>query len=107
MRDVINPIRRSLSRLRALPPLRRELIVLVIALLFAVLILQPLIWIAGQIFLGEYIRSPTGAPTGGPLALTLDFLRGVFALSPGHWFVLVGPYLLLWAFRAGRAVLKM
>jgi hypothetical protein len=107
MRDVLNTIRRGLGRFRALPPARRELLVFAAALLFAVLILQPLIWIAGQLFLGDYIRSPSGTPTGGPLALTLDFLRGVFALSPGHWFVLLGPYLLLWALRGGRAVLKM
>jgi hypothetical protein len=107
MRDVIQAIRRGLARLRAQPPLRREIFILSAALLFAVLILPSLIWTAGQFFLGDYIRSPTGSPTGGPLALTLDLLGGVFSLSPGHWLVLLGPYLLLAGLRGGRALLKM
>lgn len=107
MRDVIQAISRSLSRWRAQPPLRRELTLLIAALLFAVLVMPPLIWAAGQAFLGDYIRSPTGAPTGGPLALLVDYLAGVAALSPGHWIVLLGPYLLLLALRGARALLKM
>jgi hypothetical protein len=107
MRDVINAIRRSLGRLRAQTPLRRELVIFIAALLFAVLVLPSLIWIAGQVFLGDYIRNPTGAPTGGPLALTLDLLRGAFSGSPGHWIVLLGPYLLLAALRGGRTLIKM
>ncbi len=106
MRDVIKAIRRGLGRLRSQPPLRRELLVFLAALLFAVLVLPSLIWIAGQVVLGDYIRDPTGAPIGGPLALTVDYLGGVVALSPGHWLVLLGPYLLLLALRAGRALLK-
>jgi hypothetical protein len=107
MRDVIKAIRRGLGRLRSQPPLRRELVVFLAALLFAVLVLPSLIWIAGQVFLGDYIRDPTGAPIGGPLALTVDYLGGVMDLSPGHWLVLLGPYLLLLALRGGRALLKM
>lgn len=107
MRDVINAIRSSLGRLRAQPPLRRELVLFLASLLFAVLVLPSLIWMAGQAFLGDYIRDPTGTPTGGPLALTLDLLRGVFSLSPGHWIVLLGPYGLLLALRGGRALVKM
>lgn len=107
MRDVIQAIRRSIGRLRSQPPLRRELLIFAAALLFAVLVLPSLIWMAGQVFLGDYIRDPTGAPIGGPLALTLDYLRGVFALSPGHWFVLLGPYLLVLALRGSRALFKM
>lgn len=107
MRVVITAIRSGLARLRAQPPLRRELIILGVALLFAVLILPSMIWFAGQFFLGDYIRTPAGAPTGGPMALTLDFLRGVGSLSPGYWLVLLGPYLLFAAYRGSRALLKM
>lgn len=107
MRDVIKAIRRSLGQLRAQPPLRRELFIFTACVLFAVLILPPLIWIAGQIFLGDYIRDPTGTPIGGPLALLVDYLGGVASLSPGHWFVLLGPYLLVLAWRGGRILLKM
>jgi hypothetical protein len=107
MRDVIKVIRRGLGRLRAQPPVLRELFIFVAALLFAVLILPFLIYFAGQVFLGDYIRSPTGTPIGGPLALILDYLGGVFSFSPGHWLVLLGPYLLLLALRGGRAIVKM
>jgi hypothetical protein len=107
MRDVIKAIRRGLDRIRAQPPLLREFFIFTAALLFAVLILPSLIWFAGQVFLGDYIRNPTGTPVGGPMALTLDYLGGVFSFSPGHWLVLLGPYLLLIALRGGRAILKM
>ena len=50
---------------------------------------------------------PSGASaTGGPLALLTDFVSGLLAGSPGHWLVFLGPYLLLLAFRAGRAIWK-
>jgi len=106
MRDVIKAIRRGLGRLRSQPPLRRELSIFLAALLFAVLVLPSLIWSAGQVFLGDYIRDPTGAPVGGPLAQQRQPVAGVLALSPGHWLALLGPYLLLLALRASRALLK-
>jgi hypothetical protein len=107
MRAVIARLRSSLQRFRAQPPLRRELLLLAITLAFSLLILPTLIWIAGKVFLGDYLRDPSGASTGGPLALTLDYVAGVARLSPGHWLALLGPYALTVAFRAGRALLKM
>jgi hypothetical protein len=107
MRAVIARLRRTLQRFHAQPPLRRELLLLVAALLFSVLILPTLIWIAGRLSMGEYLRSPSGTPTGGPVALTVDFLGGILTLSPGHWLAFLGPYLLTIAFRAGRSLVKM
>jgi hypothetical protein len=107
MRAVITAIRRAIARYREQPPLRRELLLFAAMLLFAILVLPTLIWIAGQIFLGDYIRTPSGTPTGGPLALTFDFLSGAFTLSPGHLFVLFGPYVLVQAGRWARLLLKM
>ena len=107
MRAVIARLRRTLQRFHAQPPLSRELLLLLATVLFSLLILPPLIWVAGRLSLGEYLRDPSGAPTGGPLALMVDYVRGVLALSPGHWLVLLGPYLLTVAFRAGRCLLKM
>jgi hypothetical protein len=107
MRAVIARLRRTLQRFEAQPPLSRELLLLVATLLFALLILPPLIWIAGRLTLGDYLRDPSGAPTGGPLALMVDYVGGILTLSPGHWLVLLGPYALTVAFRAGRALLKM
>jgi len=107
MRAVIASLRTSLRRFQAQPPLRREALLLAATLLFALLILPLLIWVAGRLSLGEYLRDPSGASTGGPFALMVDYLHGVLTLSPGHWLALLGPYLLTVAFRAGRLLVKM
>lgn len=76
-------------------------------LIVALTVLPLAIWGAGQLFLGDYLRDPPNPSgitrTGGPLALLADFVAGIFRGSPGHWLVLLGPWLLLLAFRAGRA----
>ncbi len=84
----------------------RELATFGLMLLLALTLLPLAIWMAGQFFLGDYLRDPAGSRSGGPLALLADYIGGVFAGSPGHWLVLLGPYLLLLAFRAGRAMTK-
>ncbi len=85
--------------------MQRELATFGLALLFALTVLPLAIWCAGQVFLGDYLRDPgdTGAARhGGPLALLLDYVRGILDMSPGHWLVLLGPYALVWVFRAVR-----
>lgn len=94
-----------------MPTVPRELITLLLMLLVALTLLPLAIWGAGQIFLGDYLRTPvdpaTGTShTGGPLALLVDYVGGLAAGSPGHWLVFLGPYLLLLAFRGGRAIGK-
>jgi len=88
----------------------RELMTLTLMLIAALTVLPLAIWMAGKLFLGDYLRQPpdpSGAHvTGGPIALVTDFMDGILAGSPGHWLVLLGPYLLLLAFRAGRAISK-
>ena len=107
MRAVIASLRRTMQRFDAQPPVSRELLLLASSLVFSLVILPPLIWVAGRLFLGDYLRDPSGAPTGGPLALLVDFVAGLAALSPGHWLALLGPYLLTVAWRAGRRFVKM
>jgi hypothetical protein len=104
---VIASLRQATRRFQALPTLQRELLLLALLLLFALLVLPSLVWIAGQIFLGDYLRTPDGTRTGGPLALTLDFIAGLFSGSMGHWLMLLGPYLLVLACRGGSRVIKM
>jgi hypothetical protein len=106
MRAVIATLRQAARSYAAQPPLRRELLLLLGLLLFALLILPTLVWLAGQVFLGDYLRSPAGG-TGGPLALTIDFVGGLFSGSPGYWLMLLGPYLLVSAWRLGARLLKM
>jgi hypothetical protein len=107
---VSKSIRKAWRGYRTLPPIRRELVTLGLMLLLALIILPFAIWGAGHVFLGDYLRDPPdpgGATrTGGPLALLADYIGGIIAGSPGHWLVLLGPYLLLLAFRAGRAMAK-
>jgi hypothetical protein len=107
---VSKSIRKAWHQYRSLPPVRRELATLALMLLVALTVLPLAIWIAGKLFLGDYLRTPPDPSattlTGGPLALLADFVGGVVAGSPGHWLVLLGPYLLLMAFRGARAISK-
>jgi hypothetical protein len=93
------------QRYRALPRLQRELVTFGLMLLFALTLLPLAIFLAGQIFLGEYVRDPSGAPIGGFGALWSDYLRGVLSGSLGYWITLLGPWLLLMGGR-GVAALK-
>jgi hypothetical protein len=79
---VSNAIGRAWSKYRRLRGAQRELAMLGLSLAFALFVLPVIIWIAGKIFLGDYTRSPSGTPTGGPLALWVDYLRGL-ASAPG------------------------
>ena len=106
MPPVSNAIVNAWRRYRALPRLQRELATFGLMLLVALTVLPLAIWIAGQFFLGDYLRDPAGGRSGGALALLADYAGGILAGSLGHWLVLLGPYLLLVAFRAGRAVAK-
>ncbi len=92
--------------------MQRELVTFGLALAFALTLLPLAIWIAGHFFLGDYLRESLDpgldaglARHGGPFALLVDYLRGIFAGSPGHWLVLLGPYGLLCAYRAGRRLI--
>ncbi|MDR2214905.1 MAG: hypothetical protein LBE59_03575 [Nevskiaceae bacterium] len=80
---------------RASTGLGHELTTLALMLLVGLFVLPPLIWLAGHLTLGDYTRSYAGTPTGGPLALWIDFLRGLAAGSVGYWLVLLGPWVLL------------
>jgi hypothetical protein len=103
---VSNPISRAWSGYRRLKGARRELALLGLMLAFSLFVLPVLIWFAGKFFLGEYVRTPSGAPTGGPLALWVDYLRGLTSGSLGYWTVLVGPYVILLALRISGRLMK-
>ena len=88
-------IRKAWRGYRGLKGLRRELATLGLGLAAGLILLPPLIYLAGSIFLGDYIRSPSGSPVGGVFALWYDYLRGLFSGSMGYWIALLGPYVLL------------
>lgn len=104
-----NALTSAWRRYRSLPPLQREFVTFALMLLVALTLLPLAIWSAGQVFLGDYLRDPgdpAAARHGGPLALFGDYLAGIFNGSPGYWFVLLGPYLLLLVFRLGCRLAK-
>lgn len=101
-----NTLTSTWQRYRSLAPVPRELVTFALMLLVAITLVPLAIWGAGQIFLGEYLRDPDSGRTGGPLALLVDYLGGVLSGSPGHWLVLLGPYLVLLAFRGVRTLSK-
>jgi hypothetical protein len=99
-------IRKSWRRYRGLTGLPRELASLALALAFGLLVLPPMIWLAGHLTLGEYVRSYTGTPVGGPFALWADFFRGLASGSLGYWTALLGPWLLWKWLRISSALLS-
>jgi hypothetical protein len=86
--------------------LRRELIILAVAL-FVGLILVPLAtWFAGNRVLGPYTHGEN--PHAGPWALLQDFFVGLGHGSSVFWLVALGPLLLIllvrgfvWGLRPG------
>jgi hypothetical protein len=96
----------SWRRYRALPPLPRELVTFGLMLLVGLTLVPVATYVAGQVFLGDYIRDPSGTPTGGLGALWIDFVRGVFSGSLGYLLALLGPWLLLCAGRGMVALAR-
>ncbi|MGB8327956.1 MAG: hypothetical protein WCE48_10300 [Steroidobacteraceae bacterium] len=69
------------------------------SLVFGLLAVPMLIWVAGRIALGPYEH-------GGPFALLLDFLVGLGHGSPGFWIGALGPFLLLTLVRLGLTIYR-
>jgi hypothetical protein len=79
--------------------LRRELILLVGALVLGVLVVPPLLWLLGARALGPY-------PAGGIGAIVANFFRGLAAGSLAFWVVALAPYLFIIVLRALIAVAR-
>lgn len=79
--------------------LRREAVVAGGALLFGLVAMPLLIWVAGRMTLGAYSH-------GGALSILADFSRGLAAGELAYWFVLLGPYALLLVARGTRALAR-
>lgn len=101
-----NALAEHWRRYRALPTLSRELVTFGLMLLLALTLLPVAIFVAGQVFLGEYTRDPSGAPVGGFWDFWLDYLRGILSFSLGYWVVLLGPWVLLLACRGVAALAR-
>ena len=69
--------------------LRLELIVFGALLLFGLVAVPLLIWLAGNRWLGPYTHDQN--PHAGPLALLQDFFAGLLHGSAVFWVVALGP----------------
>jgi len=78
---------------RVPPRLRRELILLATLLLFGLIGMPLLIWMAGNRWLGPYSHEQN--LHAGPLALLQDYLLGLLHGSAVFWAVALGPAVLL------------
>jgi hypothetical protein len=77
----------------ALPGARRELIILAAALLWGLVPMPLLIWVAGNRVLGPYAHGQN--THAGPFALLADFFVGLAHGSAVFWAVALGPAVLL------------
>jgi len=77
----------------ALPHARRELILFAAALLFGLVAMPFLIWLAGNRVLGPYTHGQN--THAGPIALLADFFVGLIHGSALFWAVALGPAVLL------------
>jgi hypothetical protein len=84
--------------------LRRELLILGIALAFGLVLMPFLIWLVGNRILGPYTHGLE--PAGGPLKLLGDFFVGLGHGSVIFWCVALGPYLLVTLARLLFALLR-
>ncbi|HEY3809508.1 MAG TPA: hypothetical protein VGL50_06170 [Steroidobacteraceae bacterium] len=78
--------------------LARELLAAAICLALGIALMPCLIFVAGRLALGPYAR-------GNLFALWHDYLQALAAGSHAAWFVLLGPYVLLWLLRGGRRLI--
>ena len=70
-----------------------------LALLFGLLVMPALIYVAGYFVLKPYAN-------GGLIALYIDYFKGLFQLRPSCWIALAGPLVFLSLFRMFRLILR-
>ena len=83
----------------AQPRLIFEAITFGLALLFGLIVMPVLIFIAGHVSLKPYVN-------GGVFALYGDFYKGLFKPRPSYWLVLAGPVVFLSLLRVFRWILR-
>jgi hypothetical protein len=76
-----------------------EALTLGLALLFGLLVMPALIYVAGSFTLRDYAN-------GGLFALYFDFFKGLFEPRQSVWIVFMGPFVLLTLFRVFRLILR-
>lgn len=93
-----NQLRRFWEHYRGAQGIVRELLTIALCIGIGLLVMPCLIFGAGRLALGTYAH-------GNLFALWRDYLAGLTEGSHATWFVLVGPYLLVWVLRGWRRLL--
>jgi hypothetical protein len=76
----------------------RELLMIAACIGVGVIVMPCLIFAVGRAALGPYAH-------GSVFALWHDFMVGLVSGSQAVWFIVLGPYLLVWLLRGGRRLL--
>jgi hypothetical protein len=95
---VPNQLRRFWERYRGAQGIVRELMTVALCVGLGLLVLPCLIFAAGRLALQAYAH-------GNLFALWRDYMDSLLAGSLAAWFVLAGPYLLVWILRGWRRLL--
>ena len=83
----------------ARPRFQFEAMTLGLAVLFGLLVMPALIYLAGHIALKDYAH-------GGVFSLYFDFFKGLFQPRPSFWAVVAGPFVFLSGVRVFRWILR-
>jgi hypothetical protein len=95
---VNDQLRRLWDLCRGARGLWRELLTLAACLGIGVLVIPCLIFASGRIALGPYAH-------GSVFAFWRDFMSGLVSGSQAAWFIVLGPYVLVWLLRGGGRLL--
>ena len=93
-----DPLRRLWELCRGTRGLWRELLMFAACIGIGVIVMPCLIFAVGRAALGPYAH-------GSVFALWHDFMIGLVSGSQAVWFIVLGPYLLVWLLRGGRRLL--
>jgi hypothetical protein len=96
--EVPNQLRRFWEHYRGAQGIARELMTIVLCVGLGLLVMPCLIYAVGRLVLGAYAH-------GNLFGLWRDFLITLAAGSFAAWFIVVGPYALLWLLRGCRRLL--
>jgi hypothetical protein len=96
--DVNDQLRRLWDRCRGARGVWRELLMIAACIGIGVIVMPCLIFAVGRAALGPYAH-------GSIFALWHDFMIGLVSGSQAVWFIVLGPYLLVWLLRGGRRLL--
>jgi hypothetical protein len=83
----------------ALPRFKFEAMTLGLAVLFGLLAMPGLIYLAGHFTLKDYAH-------GGVLSMYADCFKGLFEPRPSFWLLVAGPFVFVSVFRLFRAILR-